>query len=89
MTEIERRAILDSSRNMTLRAAPICMWCQRYKDPEGWGKKPTCDAFPLGIPDKILVDGFDHRKPFRGDGGVRFEARTDIAMEWTSLKEWG
>jgi len=37
------------------------------------GEPATCKAFPDGIPRKILIEGFDHRKPFKGDNGIRFE----------------
>ncbi len=33
----------------------------------------ACAAFPDGIPAAIYVEGFDHRHPYPGDGGVRFE----------------
>jgi hypothetical protein len=36
--------------------------------------KPTCDAFPAGIPHELSADLVDHREPYTGDGGVRFEA---------------
>jgi hypothetical protein len=32
----------------------------------------TCAAFPAGIPDEILRQGFDHRNEYPGDNGVRF-----------------
>lgn len=57
---------------MTVAAPPICDACSRLAplpDRPGLG----CEAFPDGIPDEVLVDGFDHRLPFPGDGGVRFE----------------
>jgi hypothetical protein len=38
--------------------------------------KMTCDAFPEGIPDDILWNKFDHRKPHDGDHGVRYELGT-------------
>jgi len=35
-----------------------------------------CDAFPGQIPEKIWSGKSQHREPFPGDRGVRFEART-------------
>ncbi|MFV0389124.1 MAG: hypothetical protein ACK5NT_10250 [Pyrinomonadaceae bacterium] len=32
-----------------------------------------CKAFPKGIPDEIFNREHDHREPFPGDGGIRFE----------------
>ena len=33
-----------------------------------------CDAFPKGIPDIISDGEHDHKKPFKGDGGIKFES---------------
>lgn len=33
----------------------------------------TCDAFPDGIPDKILSWQWDHLNPYPRDHGIRFE----------------
>ena len=32
-----------------------------------------CRAFPLGIPVEIVFHGFDHRKEFPGDNGIRYK----------------
>lgn len=47
-----------------------CSQCA-YFYPDGEGR-PTCEAFPGGIPDEILRDGFDHTQEFPGDNGYRF-----------------
>jgi hypothetical protein len=33
----------------------------------------VCKAYPGGIPDAIIEGKVDHRKPFKGDNGIRFE----------------
>lgn len=37
-------------------------------------ERPTCAAFPDGIPLAVLTTRRDHRKPITGDHGIRFEA---------------
>ena len=44
-----------------------CIFCKHYRDDE------TCTAFPAGIPRKVMYSERDHRKPYPGDNGVRFE----------------
>lgn len=57
---------------MTAGPIPICESCSRLRPgPDGFGFE--CEAFPDGIPDEIILDGFDHREPFPGDHGVRWE----------------
>ncbi len=70
---------------MTIGPVPICQFCKRFREGKDWGDPNTCEAFPEGIPDEIELGGFDHRKPFKGDGGVRFEQRDDIPMVWEPL----
>ncbi len=49
---------------------PSCNNCKHYfRDKPG----ATCAAFPDGIPDAILTGENDHRKPYPGDHGIRFE----------------
>lgn len=55
---------------MTTGPPPICDACSRLRP---LGDRLACEAFPDGIPDEILFEGFDHREPFPGDQGVRFE----------------
>jgi len=54
---------------------PICSLCRHLRDDQPWldGKHRRCAAFPGGIPDGVYWGDFDHRRPFPGDNGVRFE----------------
>lgn len=40
-----------------------------------WLGNKRCDAFPEGIPDIILDNEHDHKTPYPGDDGIRFEQR--------------
>lgn len=37
------------------------------------GGAPTCEAFPDRIPQRMLTQLGDHRRPIEGDHGLRFE----------------
>ena len=50
-----------------------CRGCRHLFNLELW----TCAAFPNGIPAAILAGDFDHRKPYLGDGGIRYEPLPD------------
>ena len=52
---------------MTTIRPPMCLRCAKYRN----GLK--CDAFPERIPTDILRSRHDHREPYPGDNGVRFE----------------
>lgn len=50
---------------------PMCLGCTHLdrEDEDGF----TCSAFPAGIPRAIVDSTHDHRLPYDGDGGVRFD----------------
>lgn len=57
---------------------PLCRVCTRlhteripHKDDPC--STSTCDAFPGGIPEGIYCLAGDHRLPWPGDHGIRFE----------------
>jgi hypothetical protein len=52
---------------MTSVPPPICGICKHFRGP--W----TCDAFPKRIPNEIIESKHDHREPYPGDHGIRFE----------------
>jgi hypothetical protein len=48
-----------------------CAFCRHFIGRKG--NRPVCNAFPNGIPQVILHNEFDHRKPYLGDDGIHFE----------------
>lgn len=46
---------------------PICVGCKHLVG------GVRCKAYPGGIPREILRGNHDHREPFAGDGGMRFD----------------
>jgi hypothetical protein len=69
---------------MTDVPAPLCIFCRHLK--EG---RVRCEAFPDGIPDDLLFALRDHREPYEGDRGIRFELKPgeeDNFSEWLALE---
>ena len=46
---------------------PMCYKCRHYAAFE------ACVAYPNGIPAEIFRSEHDHRQPYPGDHGIRFE----------------
>ena len=83
----------DSVAAVTSSVRPFCWPCAHYRpsrvyrDPETDMSIGACKAFPDGIPDEIAVGMADHREPYDGDGGVRYEHRQDLAaLGWTTSR---
>jgi hypothetical protein len=66
---------------MTTIAPPICGGCAHL---HGDLRDPKCDAFPDGIPHEITLSKSDHREPFPGDNGIRFEPKDAKAAGWAA-----
>lgn len=66
---------------MTTVAPPICGGCKHLR---GDLREPKCDAFPAGIPNEILLSRADHRQPFAGDQGIRFDPKDAEAAEYAA-----
>tara|TARA_Y100001963_G_C6765313_1_gene441867 strand:- start:1577 stop:1819 length:243 start_codon:yes stop_codon:yes gene_type:complete len=52
------------------RSGFSCSKCVHLND-----DRISCKAFPDTIPQDILANVFDHRKPFKGDNGILFEPK--------------
>jgi len=63
---------LELKLNMTTLPAPICLSCKNLHKNKG-------------IPQKIVDSEADHRKPFRGDNGIRFESVDKEAKEYAEI----
>jgi hypothetical protein len=78
---------LDADLRQT-HISPVCWWCSRLREN---GVDRECDAFPGGIPSEIWEGETDHRVPFSGDQGIRFEPvnqrGADEVARWFGDKE--
>lgn len=56
-----------------------CLSCLRFRHGKPDGVAMSCEAFPAGIPDEIVLMQFDHRKPHPDDGGLMYVADAESA----------
>ena len=69
-----------------MKVASQCAFCRHLTRPvaRGW----PCAAFPKGVPDQIYSNKHDHREPYPGDGGIRWEPASHEAAEaWAKLQD--
>ena len=59
-------------------ATPDCESCKRFH--VGDLDRTTCDAFPEGVPQEIVL-GRSHKTPFPGDGGLLYDPVDGISEE--------
>jgi len=71
----ENGFVLDDYVSDTF-VSPICTFC-RHLEMSG---QMRCAAFPEGIPMAIWNGDNDHRLPYPGDHGVRFEALETLVL---------
>lgn len=64
-----------------------CEQCEHLRSFPKGAIIPVCDAFPDGIPRKISEMKYDHRNPFPGDQGIRFEAREGITPKFVFIRD--
>lgn len=68
---------------MTSRDPAQCLTCRHFRSPLDGAPERTCAAFPKGIPYDIWWNQADHRKPAKGDNGVRWES-----FDGAEFPEW-
>ena len=67
---------------MTSMMAPMCVTCRHYRPTTRLSDSVVCIAFPEGIPADIFWEFADHRLPYAGDRGIRFEAKDANGAEY-------
>ena len=60
-----------------------CNYCIHFNKEDL--SKVSCEAYKKQIPAKILLNEHDHRKPYKGDNGIRFELIQGMKKQYNKL----
>ena len=77
---MKKTLVIDDRELYEDKILPVCGNC-KHLYPEDRKKMSMyrtvrhfrCNAFPKGVPYEILMWKHDHREPYKGDNGIRFE----------------
>lgn len=62
----------------------MCIACRHLEEAVTMRDAFRCAAFPDGIPADIFEEYANHRLPYAGDGGIRFEAKSIVGAEYVA-----
>jgi hypothetical protein len=75
---------MNEDKYVTPIESALCLVCKYFEYKHTGRGRYICDAFPNGIPPKIMHGDFDHRNPHPKDNGIRFE----LDKKYSELPDW-